>query len=203
MKKILFVCSHLYSGSSALFEMLNQHPKIQGYNIAPLNFYTNPLNLLSLTEQDHKLNNRSAIYMDHLLFNHHLSTKAAYQECEFVYVVREPRAVLNFLVRNEKLKPIFALRYYTYRLRRLCEMAKRTPGAVLLTWDDLVANRGMSFIEEYLGLKQKIQWDNNVISHLNESFLKNLVSLEMVSEAEIAYQQYLYYLKNQNIRYWI
>lgn len=202
MKKILFVCSHLYSGSSALYDALNRHPKIQGYNLADRSPYSGPLNLLTLTEQHHKLDNRSAIYMDKLLYNHHLSTKTAYKECKFIYVVREPTAVLNLLVGNDKMKQSFAVRYYTYRLRRLCEMAKRTPGAVLLTWNDLIENRGIDLIEEYLNLKQPISYDPALLAPFKRTYPIDLVDLQLRTKSDDAFQRYLYYLKNQNLRFW-
>lgn len=202
MKKILFVCSHLHSGSAALFDALNHHPRIQGYKLAARSPYAGPSNLLTLTEQHHKLDNRSAIYMDELLHNHHFSTKAAYKECKFIYVVREPASVLNLLIGNEKMKPSFAVRYYTYRLRRLCEMAKRTPGAVLLTWDDLVENRGISLIEEYLNLKQPISYDPVILTPFKRTYPTDLIDFQVRSQVDETYQQYLYYLKNQNLRHW-
>jgi hypothetical protein len=202
MKKILFVCSHLYSGSSSLYDSLNNHPKIQGYDLATSSPYSGPMNLLALTNQNHKLNNRSAIYMDELLYNHHLSTNIAYKECSFIYVVREPTFVLNSLIGNNKMKPSFAVRHYTYRLRRLCEMAKRTPGAVLLTWDDLLENRGISLIEDYLNLKQFICYDSLSLSPYRITHSTDFVGLQVRSKVDDAYQRYLYYLKNQNLRYW-
>ena len=202
MKKILFVCSHPYSGSSALWSALNQHPRIQGFSLAARTPYVSPLNLLALADQSHKMHNRSAIYMDELLYNHHLCTKAAYKECKFVYVVREPEPVLNYLVGNDKAKPSFAARRYAYRLRRLCEMAKRTPGAVLLTWDDLVVGRGLNLIEEYLGLRQPILYDPALLAPYQRSFPTALVAPALLAATEEAYQRYLYFLKSQNLRYW-
>ena len=202
MKKILFVCSHSYSGSGGLFDALNRHPRIQGYHLAARSPYSHPLNFLTLTEQPHKLDNRSAIYADELLYNQQLSTKAAYKECKFVYVVREPEPVLNFLVGNDRIKPSFAVRYYTYRLRRLCEMAKRTPGAVLLTWDDLAVGRGLNLIEEYLGLRQPIPYDPALLIPYKRTFSTGLVEPSLRVETENTYQRYLYYLKNQNLRQW-
>jgi hypothetical protein len=200
MKKILFVCSHLYSGSAALCDILNNHPRIQGFNFTLKNSYSNPLNLINLTDQPHKLNNRSAIYMDELIYNYQFSTKDAYKYCKFLYLIREPEAVLKFLIVNQKFKPQFAIRYYTYRLRRLCEMAKRTPGAVLLTWNDLDSNRGISLIEDYLGLKQSIIYDQSYLSPFKINFPS--ISLPFLADVENTHEKYLYYLKNQNIQYW-
>lgn len=200
MKKILFVCSHLHSGSTALFDALDNHNRVQGYKLAARAPYSSPLNLLALTEQHHKLNNRSAIYMDELLFNHHFSTNRAYEECKFIYVVREPEIVLNALISEEKMNVSFAVRYYTYRLRRLCEMAKRTPGAVLLTWDDLNQGHGMSLIEDYLGLKHPISYDPCLLLPYKRKFASNLYSFDVKNEVEEIYQRYLYFLKNQKLR---
>ena len=200
MKKILFVCSHLHSGSSALCDSLNHHPRIQSYSLAKSNPYSSPLDLLSLTEQHHKLNNRSAVHMEELLYNYELGTKVAYQECHFVYVVREPADVLNMMVGNDKKTPSFAARHYTYRLRRLCEMAKKTPGAVLLTWEDLQTGQGIDLIEEYLGLRQPIIYDPSLLLPFKRTYSNELIPRTIRIEAEGSFQQYLYFLKSQSLR---
>jgi hypothetical protein len=200
MKKILFVCSHFYSGSASLCESLNQHPKIQQYQLSNINPYSCPTDLLLLTEQYHKCNNRSAIYMEELNKNIDLTTKAAYKKCKFIYVIREPKPVLNFLIGNDKMKPSFATRYYLFRLRRLCEMAKRTPNAILLTWEDLITGRCNSWIENYLSLKQLMQPFD--LDRFKKSFSTDLAGLDLISEAENGYEKYLYFLKKQNLQYW-
>ena len=172
MKKIVFICSHPYSGSSALYEAMNHHPRIQGFK---LNYYLSPLNLLDLTNHSHKLSNRSAIYMDELLYNRSFYTSIAYTKCQFVYVIREPEAVLGFLITNEKKKPIFAAREYTFRLRRLCEMARKTPGAVLLTWNDLISGDGIYLVEKYLGLKEPIIYDPALLAPYKRTFNSDLI----------------------------
>lgn len=196
MKRILFVCSHPYSGSSGLCDALNRHPRIQGYNIASRAPYTSVQSLIALTEQSHKLTNRAAIYMDELLSNHQLSTKIAYQTCKFIYVIREPENVLTQLVINNKIKPEFACRTYLFRLRRLCEMAKRTNG-VLLTWDDLKSSKGLDLIEEYLDLRQKIQFDPLLLQPYSRKLNSDNIGIKRLEYAEEAYQKYLYWLKSQ------
>ena len=99
MKKILFICSHPYSGSSALYESLNLHPKIQGFKpFNKSNSYLSPANILDLTNRTHKMSNRSAIYMDELLFNNSFYTSSIYEKCKFIYILREPEIPLNFLI---------------------------------------------------------------------------------------------------------
>jgi len=202
MKRILFLASHLYSGSQALYHALDEHPRIQGYEREGMNIYDNPSSLVGLTEMPNKISSRAAIYMDHLLFNPSLSTKAAYQHCHFVYVVRPARPTLNFLVANRKYRPGHACRYYCYRLRRLCEMAKRTPGAVLLTWDDLTSRRGLPLVEEYLRLNRKLELSETVLATLERQFVTDLLAYPLLEAAESSYERHLFFLKNQQLKYW-
>ena len=58
----------------------------------------------------------------------------------------------------------FAKRYYCFRLRRLYEMAKKTPGAIFLTWDDIKSKKKLELVENYLNIKEKINLDNSLIS---------------------------------------
>lgn len=199
MKKILFVCSHPYSGSSALYEALNHHSKIQGFRSNSSNSYLDSPSLLTLTNYPHKTSNRSAIYMDELLHNRSFYTTAAYSKCHFVYVIREPEVPVSFLIANEKKKPTFAVRQYTFRLRRLCEMAKRTPGAILLTWRDLVDGKGMDLIQNYLNLKDPISYDPALLAPYIRTFSNNLIGVNLLSETQDAYERYLYFLKNQKL----
>lgn len=199
MKKILFICSHPYSGSSALYEALNHHSKIQGFKSINLNSYPDSQSLLTLTNRLHKTSNRSAIYMDELLSNRSFYAADAYKKCSFIYVIREPEASISFLIANEKKKPIFAARQYAFRLRRLCEMAKRTPGAILLTWKDLANAKGMDLIQNYLNLKDPISFDPALLSPYIRSFSNNLIGVDLLNESEDAYERYLYFLKNQKL----
>jgi hypothetical protein len=197
MKKILFVCSHLHSGSSILCRILNDHPKIQLSEQVRSN-YSSAESLMALSKQHHKLDNRSAIYMDELLYNYQLSTTMAYKECKFIYIVREPDMAISELVARKKMHLPFAIRYYTYRLRRLCEMAKRTPNAVLLTRSDLDDGKGMNLIEDYLNLKIPIQPSQEQFK--KEKRFTGLIGHNHLLEVEETFQRYLYYLKNQNLR---
>lgn len=197
MKKILFICSHPYSGSSALYEGLNQHQKIQGFKSSNFQSYSSPNHLLDLTNYPHKLTNRSAIYMDELLYNQSFYLKYAYSKCKFVYVIREPEIPLNFMIAQEKKKPIFAVRQYTFRLRRICEMAKRTAGAVVLTWDDLRNEKGMDILQEYLGITG-LYFNSELLLPYKRSF-NNAIKLDLLEQTQDCYEKYLYFLKQQNL----
>jgi hypothetical protein len=188
MKKVLFLTSHLKSGSDVLYHILDQNPRVQGFR-SGFPYYDMPT-ILALTQQRHKLDNQAAIYMDELLYNFWLQTKDAYKHCKFIYVIRPPEQTLNELVRI--YKPQAACNYYCYRLRRMCEMAKRTPGAVLLTWEDIETGRGLPLVERYLGLKQPLE-----MMPMKKGASTNLVPLELVRHADVAFNRYYHFLRSQ------
>jgi len=198
MRKILFLVSHLGSGSDLLYKSLNLHPRIQGFKSTGNNVYAHPLNMLSLINSRHKLHNSSAIFMDELLYNYCFQIKSAYQTCKFIYVVRDAEPTLNWLVENEKFKPIQAQRYYLYRLRRICEMAKRTPGAVVLNYYDLKSKRGGDIIRDYLDVSEPIEFNDY---KLPEAEKQGLLSSSLVKEADEAFEKYWYFLKNQDLSF--
>lgn len=195
MKKILFVCSHLYSGSEGLSLQLNNNTKIQNYNILYKNIYSSPLNLKTLIDNSHKLNNKSAIYMDELMFNYQLSFNEAFKYCKFIYIIREPKAVINYLMVNHKMKYNFASRYYTYRLRRIYELTKKTENGIFLTWDDLFKQESYNLIKDFLNLNNfdldesyLNSYKRNFDLNYSESFYKEIIS---------SYESYLFKIKNQ------
>ena len=198
MKKVVFICSHLYSGSNALYEAMNNHSRIQGYS--GLNRYLSCLQLLTLCEFNHKTKNRSAIYMDEIIYNHQISSKEIYKYCKFIYIIRRPEIPINFMISNDKIKSNFALSYYKLRMRRICEMAKRTPGSVLLTYDDLSEGRGLDLISDYLELPQPIEFSPSSLNSLNRNFGTDLLAKGLRSEVEDSYERYLYFLRNLSLR---
>lgn len=196
MKKVVFIASHMYSGSSALYHAMDCNPRIQGFPGRIPNEYSTVLGIYGLTLKPHKCDNRSAIYMDELLHNYQLSTKGSYDVCKFVYVIRPPETTLNLLISNDRIKPAFAVRYYTYRLRRLCEMAKRTPGAILYTYDDLKAGRGLELLTDYLQLREPVELPPEYLQTLERNFSTELLGTTLRSAASDTYEKYLYFLKS-------
>ena len=178
---------------------MNYHPQIQGFRKNGFNIYENKLNFLRYTEQKHKLNNRSAIYMDELVYNQQLQTKDAYEICKFIYVIRPPVNTLSLLIAKDNVKPSFAYRYYSFRMRRICEMAKRTPGAVLLTHDNIMKRQGIDLITQYLGLREPFNFEPELFFPYERSFSTDLLGINLRSQAENTYEQYLYFLKNQSL----
>lgn len=200
MKKAVFICSHLYSGSSELYAAMEQNARIQGYKSKNDNIYESNANLVSLFSKNHKMNNSSSIYMDEILFNHQICSKSLYRSAKFIYLIRNPEQCVSQIVAYGKYKPEFAARYYTFRLRRLCEMASKTPGAVFLTFDQLSNGFGTDLINNYLELKFPIEFSPNSVQIYNKKVNTDLLGSVLRSQIYDSYERYLYFLKNQSLR---
>lgn len=129
---------------------LDANPRVQ--MVASPTPLSHPEHIAALCSEPHKMGRSSAaIYGTQVLFNPQVQSKVFYPFCRFVYVVRGA-ASLGCV----GYRPAESLRYYCFRLRRILEMASCTPGAVLLTWDDLRAGRGLDLVGSYLGLKEPL-----------------------------------------------
>ena len=190
MKKVCFVVSHLGSGSGDLVEILNGNPRcqIQSSQVR----YSSPDDLEWLFATPHKCRDSSAIYGDHLLLNSSFSCRSLYDFCRFIYVIRPARASLNEMSTppDNGLKGRFAARHYAFRLRRMCEMARKTPDSLLLTWDDLASGKGFPALEQYLGLKAQLRAEY----HHFKACLRDDFDERLISESQDAYERYYYYL---------
>jgi hypothetical protein len=201
MKKVVFIVSHMGSGSYELLRIMNSNPRVLILQSGAT--YSNPSNLEWLFQENFlvqagKENTAATIYGDHLLFNANLACTSLYDICKFIYFIRPAKPSLNELnlVKNIDFTPENACLYYCFRMRRICEMAKNTPGAVLLTWDDLADGRGFALIEEYLHLKTQlspafydfVEKDVDVVPH------------ELVEKAQDSYERYLYYLRHLDLK---
>lgn len=196
MKKVCFIVSHLGSGSLDLVNILNNNPKCQIEQSGAQ--YDSVKSLDWLLNRDHKCRDSSAIYGDHLLFNMSLSCKKLYEFCKFIYIIRPPRASLNEIsnYRQKKYEENSAARYYRFRLRRICEMAKRTPNSVFCTWDDLASGKAFPVIEKYLGLTTQLKTD---YYQFNASLHDNF-SEKLIIECDDAYERYFYYLSKLDLK---
>ena len=69
-------------------------------------------------------------------------------------------------------------------------MAKRTPNALLIKWQDLADGNIFQTIEEFLGLKEKLK-------PTHQSFtVEEEPTPEFFEEAQDSYERHLYYLKH-------
>ena len=70
-------------------------------------------------------------------------------------------------------------------------MARKTPGAVFLTWNDMCTTRGFAIVEEYLNLRKPLE---------KGSFVRGpkdyRIQTDLVSWCRRAYERYYYYLSH-------
>lgn len=191
MKKVCFVVSHLGSGSGSLVASLNAHPQCEIHQSATR--YESPSSLRWLFRMGHKCRDASAVYGDHLLFNASISNREVYRACKPIVVVRPARHSLNEIIRGG-YRPEGAAAYYRFRLRRICEFARRCPWAVLLEWDDLAKEGTLRIIEDYLGLSKPLI----PISQPVEP--PDACPERLVEECQEAYERYHYYLSGLKLR---
>lgn len=190
MKKAALVISHEGSGIEALCNILNRNPRIQYTH--PNLVYNHPDVVESLTNHPHKMSNSAAVWLDDVLHNFYFTNKAIYKLCRFIYLIREPKPTLNAIVDMKANAPGMT-RYYCYRLRRICEMARSTPGSVLLTWEDVYTGRAFPILEKFLGLKEPLALDQGLFVVPK---LSPFVTTQMIETCQNTYERYLYYLKN-------
>lgn len=191
MKKVCFVVSHLGSGSGSLVAALNAHPQCQIHESGTR--YDSPATLRWLFRAGHRCRDASAVYGDHLLFNASMSSRDLYRACLPVIVVRPARGSLNDIMAHG-YTPEGASAYYRFRLRRICELAKRSERPLLLTWDDLAKDRSLRIIEDYLGLRKPMQ------TPVLGPEAKESCPERIVDECQRAYDRYYYYLSNLDLR---
>lgn len=134
MEKVLFLMSHLGSGSDKLYEVLKSHPKIYDPNINII--YENYEDIDYLLRQPHKVNNVSAIYIQQILYNHQFVSKQLCKFCNFVFFLGNPRTSISQIIKMGYSEEN-ALSYYSFRLYGLYVYYVRSFGNNLLYSGDL------------------------------------------------------------------
>lgn len=190
MKKILFITSHLGSGSNNLFKILNNHPRIDGFRTGLC--YDNIDKINILTNNIHKRENKSAIYMDELLYNTSFSCKFLCKYYKFIHVIKEALpTITEILATHPEYNLVTAANYYCFRLRGIYEYVLRTPGSVVVTGNDLENDLKIKQIEEYLNLKEPIVYKKEVKT--SNTFLDND---SIIIKCQESYEKYVYALNH-------
>jgi hypothetical protein len=112
-------------------------------------------------------------------------------------MIRSPKAALNEIISRYPEYKDTAFRYYAFRLRRICECARNTPGAVVLTWDNLNNGKGLDLIENYLDLKSPLKYEDG--NFLDKSWEN--VPYPLLKEAEECYERHYFYLHHINLKH--
>ncbi len=142
----LFIATHLGSGASILCESLSSHRLCAWSRRSP---YQNGLGVMKMSEGlDAK------VYFDKLTHNHQFCCPSLYNQCRFIYVIRKPETSIAHIV-NKGYSLSCAQNYYSFRLRRLCEMYKKTSGLLLVN-DEVFDGCSFASVQEYLGFRDQI-----------------------------------------------
>jgi len=131
MKKVLFIHSHIGSGYKELMTELDKVPKIQCFEgYAP---FRHPEDLSSLTNNKHKLNNVSAIYVHPIIKNYEWVSKKIRETAKNIFLIARPEICFNEISKHY-LKDFD---YYSFRLKGLYETAKQTENKIFITADNI------------------------------------------------------------------
>jgi hypothetical protein len=187
MKKVIFLMSHFGSGSNALYALLASQPRIMG--VENENVYDNQTSLIAVAERKHKLNNASRMYLDHILYNFQYSLKPD-PWVKMIFLVREPEGSIDYMVNRKIFKRPEAKMYYLYRLRRICELAKKNPNSIFLTYSILREGRGLKELNDYLELKENISFSQE----FNVPSGKSCLHIREYEDLSAAYEKYIYYV---------
>jgi hypothetical protein len=146
-------------------------------------------------------------YVDKLLFNYDFHCKPLYNICKFIYLIRSPQIPLATLIQRG-YTPQGAETYYLFRLRRICEMAKNTPGGVLLTYEDLISKKAFPLLQNLFGLKTGFSEEFTPLSFDDHNLLggkiltspiepKTEVPKDTLARCDLGYKKYLRFLESR------
>jgi hypothetical protein len=128
--RILFILSHMRSGSSLLTHILNSNPEIIGYGETHLN-YASEANIKDLIFKVYwrfkDLNMNHQYVLDKILHNHKIldDNLLKSQKISVIFLLREPQKTLgSILTIKPHLNEEEALKYYCERLKKIEEYAK-------------------------------------------------------------------------------
>lgn len=170
----LFVVTHFGSGASSLVNTLTNHPRI---SYSPHEIYSHPYDLTAMKDRYAK------IFFDRLDLNQSISSPSILQCAKFIYFIRDPIRSLPNIVHQKNYSERGAVNYYCFRLRRIYEIARSTPG-LFLTYDDFVTHPNLVF--DWLGLTE------SPLGSCDENEKPVLIS----ERAEERYEHYLELIKN-------
>ena len=175
MEKVLFLMSHLGSGSDKFYQILKAHPKIDdpGINIV----YENYEDIEYLRNKPHKVNNVSAIYMQHILYNHQFVSKKLCRLCNFVFYLGNPRSTISRIIQMGYSESN-ALNYYNFRLYGLYVYYIRSYG------NNLIFSSNWSELSKFLDI-------DTLSGYMEDEKEPDNVSMDTLLKAEDVYFKYI------------
>jgi hypothetical protein len=184
----VFLITHLGAGASLLANMLNASHRINVLPVKPAYYqYDDPSKLENIIMPYLHIKPLSTTFIHRINYSHTISNKSILGVGRFIYLIREPLEALNYIVKEKRYTEQIALRYYTFRLRRICEMARLTDG-IFFTWDDLVKGTAKSLIIDMLKLKE-------LSFPYKDTKSEHVVHESIIDQAQASYNKHLRYLR--------
>lgn len=191
LKRVLLSVTHLASGSLPLIGLLDRNPRIQFVRTNPV--IQNYTDLKALTSLPHKLTSVAAMFALDINYNYQLGSKNLVPHAHYLFVVRSPEPVLNILMSQGGYAEQGAAMYYCYRLRRICEIAKRAKHGMLLTYDDIRQGEYVKPIKSFLNLREDVSYEPEMFDNSKSS---NTVKKDTLEWCQDCYERHLFFLKS-------
>jgi hypothetical protein len=186
-KELLLVITH-YRENNVLVDTLNTNKRIQKID---LQLYKDMSNFFSLGSIRIGYKKNPHIYMDSLYYNHQFSFAPLLNFSKFIYLVNKPRLVMPSLVESNRYSPESCLNYYCFRLRKIYEMIRKTPGQNFKVFfdEEFILPDTYKKIQEFLDLKEEFSIrKENSVADFN-------VSNTILEKANECYEKYRFKIK--------
>lgn len=191
LKRVLISVTHLASGSLPLMGLLNTNPRVQFIQTNPI--INNYPDLKATLNMPHKMNSVAAMFALDINYNYQLSSSVYLPHAHYLFVIRPPDQVLNVLTSNGLYGHDQAANYYCFRLRRMCEIAKRVKHGMLLTYEEIIRGDHVEHLTDFLTLRESVLHSSENFDHLTMS--KNTFKKETLEWCRDCYERHLFFLK--------
>lgn len=190
MRNVLFIMTHLGSGSDQIISSLQAHPDIEIFETG--NAYNHPDVVGHLVSLPHKRNNAKSIYSDVIYENGNFTCRAMTGWYKFTYIIRNPADALPSLI-DRYHDPQRAALHYCYRLRGLAEYSLRTPNAPLFSWDG-DPEAYSAALTDHLGCRPAISMDRVMQAQTCDLDVPH----DILAQCEDAFSRYSTIMKNRS-----
>lgn len=141
---------------------------------------------------------KKSFYLDHLRFNHQLSTRLIdYEKIIIISFLRKPIETIKDIILKSKKSQIGSLRNYTFRMKRMYQIAKKCKKSIFLTYEQLEdKNKIVKLLEKELNIK-----DLKILNFKKSESKDVNLPKNIIAEAEERYEFYHNLFKsNKNIK---
>ena len=187
--KYLFIFTHLASGNDLLCNALSEHTRfIINEDQLDYNHTEKLVKLKTIIERKEKNLHAGMTIVEKVFYNHQFSCYALLDYIYPIFLIREPVATIYELIHKHNYSYKGAERYYSFRLRRMCEIANKSKKGMLVTYPELQFQDVYEKISEVLELTPEFiapEWESN------------MPNFSVQSVAQRSYEKYLGYLRTR------